>query len=510
LPSSTINLLQSQMSPEEISLLRQEARKQIMRNYLTQGLKKPMDVVEFLAALGEVKVGTKVNCRREDHVSPFYALSEVLLEHTNYYVIWAGRSGSKTFLYGGLDTWYKSCYKPRYETKILGGSEGQSQLSHEALKVFWAISGLESEFLVRPMMVTRGEWKNGSQVSILTASQKSVRGPHPQCLKLDEVDEIEPEVFESSLSQPQAKFGHKSTLGMFSTNHNINGLMDEALKRAEERGHSIFRYCVWECLEACKDYACSTCPLAFMCPGEHMKQADGYYSIEDFINKLHTLSFSSIQRDWLCTKVGRGDTVYENEYDEAIHLVNVPLAFDKKVVLSLDWGGTDPFSCGVWQPAPESFGTDAWVRVTELYLPSVGQSATNPRFIKLSKEKPWWNLIQTVVYDNSRPDLIEEWKSELAGKPVKFIPGDRTDIDAGIEATKNALKPVLGNPKVFINRTCANYRREVSMYKVNQNTNKPIDKDNHTQDETRYFVKAIIKRVETSYFSTISRDVNPE
>ncbi len=506
---SLLDKLKLQMSPEEIRQLQQDARKQIMMKFLTEGLKTPGDVMEFLAALGEVKVGSKVNCRREDHVSPFYALSEVLLDHVNYYIVWAGRSGSKTFLWGGLDTWYKSCYKPRYETKILGGSEGQSQLSHDALKVFWAISGLESEFLAKPMMVTKGEWKNGSQVSILTASTKSVRGPHPQCLKLDEVDEIEPEVYEAALSQPQAKFGHKSSLGMFSTNHNYNGMMDLALQRAEERGHAIFRYCVWEILESCRDYACSTCPLAFMCPGEHMKQADGYYSIEDFVNKLHTLAFDTIQRDWLCTRVGRGDLVYQSEYDEEVHLVNVPLSFDKGVCLSLDWGGTDPFSAGVWQPAPETMGTDAWVRVTELYLSSVGGSATNPRFIAQAKDKPWWNLIKTVVYDNSRPDLIEEWKVALAGKPVKFIPGDRTDIDAGIEAVKNAMKPVLGNPKVFINRICNNWRREIGMYKVNQNTGKVVDKDNHTLDETRYFVKAILKRVETSYFNVIERDLGP-
>jgi len=437
-------------------------------------------------------------------------LCEVLLEHVFYYIVWAGRSGSKTFLYGGLDTWYKSCSKPRYETKILGGSEGQSQLSHDALKVFWSISGLEDEFLTKPILATRGEWKNGSTVSILTASTKSVRGPHPQCLKLDEVDEIELQVYEAALSQPQAKFGHKSSLGMFSTNHNYNGMMDAALKQAEEQGHTIFRYCIWECLEACVDYACSTCPLAFICPGEHMKEADGYYSVEDFVSKLKTLSFGSIQRDWLCVKVGRGDLVYQNEYDEGIHLVNVPLSSDKQVALSLDWGGTDPFSAGVWQPAPETLGAGAWVRVTELYLPAVGQSATNPRFISMAQGRPWWNLIRTVVYDNSRPDLVEEWKVALAGRPVKFIPGDRTDIDAGIEATKNALRPVMGNPKIFINRICANYRREVGMYKVNQNTGKPVDKDNHTQDETRYFVKAIIKRVETGYFKVLDRDVSPE
>jgi hypothetical protein len=48
------------------------------------------------------------------------------------------------------------------------------------------------------------------------------------------------------------------------------------------------------------------------------------------------------------------------------------------------------------------------------------------------------------------------------------------------------------------------------MYKVNQNTAKPVDKDNHLLDSTRYFVKAILKRMETSYFNVIERDLGPD
>ena len=451
-----------------------------------------------------------MNCRRgpeeKPHTSPFRVLSDVLLDRIFYYIIWACRAGSKTFLYGGLDTWYKSCVNARLETKILGGSEGQSLLSYEAIATFWKLTDLEKEFLVRPMLKQSGEWKNGSKVSILTASSKSVRGPHPQILKLDEVDEIDETVYNDALSQPQQKYGYPSSLGQFSTNHQIDGQMDRAIAQAVLMDIPVYRYCVWEVLESCKDYTCSMCQLAPDCPGIHMKEADGYYKIEDFIKKMQTLSRSAIERDWLCNKIGLGDCVYEEEYDENITLVNRPLRLDEPVGLSLDWGGVDPFAATVWQ----KMGSNAWLLVTEVFLPSVGQSATNPNFMRLCEEKPWWKLVKWIVYDNSRPDLINEWKKKFAGKVVKFIPADRTDIDAGIECVKNAMKPALGAPAFFVNRSCANWRREMSKYKINQKTDQIIDKDNHVMDTMRYWVQKMIKSTEEGYFSMIGTNVEPE
>jgi len=433
-------------------------------------------------------------------------LSDVLLDRVLYYIIWACRAGSKTFLYGGLDTWYKSCVNPRLETKILGGSEGQSLLSYEAINTFWKLTELEKEFLVRPMLKQSGEWKNGSKISILAASSKSVRGPHPQVLKLDEVDEIDEQVYNDALSQPQGKYGYPSSLGQFSTNHNIDGQMDRAIEKAELSGTPVYRYCIFEVLESCKDYTCSTCKMSSVCPGTQMKEADGYYKISDFVQKMQTLSQGAIDRDWLCIKTGLGDAVYEEEYDENVTLVNVPLNLDAPVGLSLDWGGTDPFSAGVWQAK----GSNAWVRVTEVFLPSVGMSATNPNFMRMCKEKPWWKLVNVIVYDNSRPDLINEWKKEFAGKTVKFIPADRTDIDAGVECVKNAMRPVSGAPALFVNRSCVNWRREIVKYKINQKTGQIIDKDNHTQDETRYWIQKMVRANDGGYFSILSKDVSPE
>lgn len=464
------------------------------------------DVTEFLAALQVAVVGTKHICRQPDHQAQFRAVSDILRGVALYYVVWACRSGSKTFLFGGLDTWVKSCSRKRYETKILGGSKDQSLLSYEAMKLFRDETDPLNSRLRRDIMQSKAEFINKSQVSILTASRTSVRGPHPQCLKLDEVDEIDGQIYEDALSQPTSKFGHSASLGMFSTNHNVSGQMDKAIANALDRGHSVFKYCIWECLESCRDYECSTCPLEAICPGEQMKEADGYYKIEDFINKLHTLSWSMLNRDWLCIKTGLGDTVYEQEWNEDIHLVSVSL-MDKPVVLSLDWGGVDPFSAGVWQEAPRELGEGAWIRITELYMQSSEESTTNARFIARAKTMPWWSKVKEVIPDNSRPDLIQEWREALPDH-VKFTVEDKKTIDEGVECVKAALAPVLGPPKIYVNRICMHFRQEISMYAVKDG--KIVDKFNHTMDETRYFVKAKLKKTGGMFIGTPGHSVAPK
>lgn len=467
----------------------------MIRKYLREGIKNQVELDNFLLALKEPKISTKVNCGK-NHNSPFEFLSDVILNRVRDFILWANRSGSKSYM-AGLITWFKSSSKKLFETCILGGSESQSQKSYKAINDFWRISELSQDLLKKEPMITKTEWLNGSLVSILTASQKSVRGPHPQSLILDEIDEMTWEIFDAALSQPQSRYNIDSSTGIFSTNHNIGGTMDQALAIAEKGGLKLYKYCIWECLESCRDYNCSTCKLSSLCPGQQMKEADGYYKVGDFIKKLNQLSWVALQREWLCEKVGRSDLVYQNEFDEDIHFGNFPFNPEKNVILSIDWGGVDPFSIGVWQHVAEL----GWVRVDEVYK----GNTTNPAILKECKAKPWWDKILEAVADPSRADLMREWRE--AG--ISMIAADNR-IDVGIEAVKSSLKPVLGNPKIFFNMLCTNTKREFLSYRTKKD--KIVDEDNHAMDETRYFVmhKIAAKEDVTALTSDEYFDVQPE
>ncbi len=445
-----------------------------IHRFVTQGIKTQDGLKALLAGLG-ITAGTQRICRNEDHSAPFDFLWRVVTQQLSDFIVWANRSGSKSYLAGFL-SWYFSGRLNRLETCILGGSMSQSEKSYKAMQDFWHESRLQDVLLDKEPTIGKTEWKNGSVVSILTASQKSVRGPHPQFLVLDEVDEMDVNLFETALSQPQSRYGISPMVGLYSTNHNIGGTMDMAL---ELPGFEKIKWCVWECLESCKDYHCATCKLSPYCPGKQMKRADGYYKIADFIKKMQTLSEDGLMREWFCEKVGKGDLVYQHEFDERIHVVRVPFNPNKECYLSLDWGGIHPFSCGVWQ-----FNDDyGWVRVDEVFM---GQT-TNKLFMKTCKLRPWWKNVWGAIADPARADLIKEWQEE----GISVIGADNPILE-GIESVKAALKPALGNPKIYINHTCVDFLREIKSYRTDKSKadkGKPIDKDNHTMDETRYFVR---------------------
>jgi len=496
-------------------------RREIIRHHITHGLHTNLDVQEFLLALKEPKIGTKHNCAQQDHCAQFDVVADMLTGRVESGVVWTNRAGSKTYLFGGLDTWYKACYNKKYETRLLGGSENQSMLSYKAMDDFWRISGLEEELLGRESrggrlrkMLSKTEWQNGSEVSILTASQKSVRGPHPQCLKLDEVDEIDDDVYQAALSQPVSKYGHNSSLWLFSTNRNIGWTMDRALAKSKEQNTAIYKYCCWEILAACKDYSCSTCPLTPWCPGPHMKQADGYYPVKDLIQKLQTLSMSVLMREWFCIKVGFGDLVYEEEWDEERHVKGMP-KFNAAlpVTLSIDWGGVNPFSVGVWQYFQD---IARWVRVAEVFLSPVGRPATNHILLSICKQKSWWKNITQYTADPARADLIAEWEDTFyaENRNIAFHPHEDRDVDTGVEAVKNALHPVLGSPKIGVHYSCLDNRREYTQYrrkKINEFESKIVKESDHTMDDTRLFVCQFIRETGGGAFMTDDNvDVTPE
>lgn len=250
--------------------------------------------------------------------------------------------------------------------------------------------------------------------------------------------------------------------------------MDEAVSDAKKNKLPIYKWCVWECMKSCRDYSCSTCKVASLCPGLQMKESDGYYELSDFISKVEGLSEYVIQVEWLCDKLGRDDLMYGAQFDELIHSSLTLPGFNDglPVLLSIDWGGTSPFSVGVWQRFDLG-----WVRIDELYMPNT----TNRKVIAACKEATWWKNVVGGVADPSRVDLIAEWADE----GVRLTPANNA-VESGIGAVRNALRPLVGTPKFFVSRRCQAWLNEVHSYC--ESHGRPVKENDHAMDETRYFV----------------------
>lgn len=198
----------------------------------------------------------------EGHVAPFDAFADAFFARSTVSVWKASRGfGGKSMLLALLGL--SEAVFLGAKCNILGGSGEQSERvlnyinGEEMPNAFWnaphaprslIIGGSESEVADNARGVTKRMIKltNGGYLKALMASSKSVRGPHPQRLRLDEVDEMDIKIFDSALGQPMKRFGIEEQTVASSTHQYSNGTMTEILKRAVEKGWSTFEWCYRE------------------------------------------------------------------------------------------------------------------------------------------------------------------------------------------------------------------------------------------------------------------------
>ena len=87
------------------------------------------------------------------------------------------------------------------DVNIVGGSLNQSINIHNTIRDAWEHSNAPA-YLVKEESATRIKLTNKANIMPLTASQKTVRGPHPPTLLLDEIDEMDQGIFDAAKGQP--------------------------------------------------------------------------------------------------------------------------------------------------------------------------------------------------------------------------------------------------------------------------------------------------------------------
>jgi len=140
---------------------------------------------------------------------------------------------------------------------VLGGSSQQSRRVHEVTDDIWEYSlklpdGSEIEAPLAhlladtpKMMETKA--KNGAWMRAITASTTSARGPHPQRLNLDEVDEMDLVVFDAAMGQTMmAGTNFRPGTVISSTHQYPDKTMTEVLERARQRGWPVMSWCYRE------------------------------------------------------------------------------------------------------------------------------------------------------------------------------------------------------------------------------------------------------------------------
>ena len=204
------------------------------------------ELYEFVKTLWDIELPRIQVC--SNHCSPFQAFADAYFARSAVAVWKASRGfGGKSFLLGTLAI--TEAVTLGAEVTVLGGSASQSLRVHDVTQEAWYAPLAPSNMLSKDPTKFDTYLANRGHVRALMASQRSVRGPHPQRLRLDEIDEMEMDILEASLGQPMSARGIQTHTVMSSTHQYPDKTMSAILERAEENKWPVFEWCYKETLE---------------------------------------------------------------------------------------------------------------------------------------------------------------------------------------------------------------------------------------------------------------------
>ncbi len=264
-------------------------------------------------------------------------------------VVWAGRGGGKTMLAAAASL-LEMIFKPGIQIRVLAGSLEQASKLHEH---FTALLDrpLMQRIVADPPTQRRITLSNGSVLSLLAGSQRSVRGVRVHRLRCDEVEELDPELWAAAqlVTRSATVQGRYIPAGLeaLSTMHRPAGLMSRLTTPRGERepAHgsgvpAVFRWTTLDVAGQCPPhYPCTGCPLEPDCQGR-AKHASGFVPIDDLIQQRQRTSDSTWSVEIMCQRPSTDDLVYPG-FDPDRHVTISPpvdSAAPARLVAGMDFG----------------------------------------------------------------------------------------------------------------------------------------------------------------------------
>lgn len=183
-----------------------------------------------------------------NHSTPWRAFADAFFARSPVSVWKASRGfGGKTFLLALLGLCEATFLGA--DVSVLGGSGEQSERVHRYTSNWWNLETAPRQVLASDPTTKATRFVYGNEMRALMASTRSVRGPHPQRLRNDEVDEMELLILDAATGQTMAGHGVAAQTVYSSTHQYADATMTEILRRAGEREWPVYEWCYRETME---------------------------------------------------------------------------------------------------------------------------------------------------------------------------------------------------------------------------------------------------------------------
>jgi hypothetical protein len=211
---------------------------------LTREPRNDNELYETVKALWGITIPRHKVC--SDHDAPFDAFAEAYFNRKSSILMHGSRGLSGKSRLISILGLTKAAVQGS-DVNIVGGSLNQSINIHNTMRNAWE-STHAPKYLIKEETATRIRLNNKAIIMPLTASQKTVRGPHPPSLLLDEIDEMDLAIFDASLGQPMPQEnwqGRKISpmTAMTSTWQYPDKTFAVVQERFVERDEHIYRWC---------------------------------------------------------------------------------------------------------------------------------------------------------------------------------------------------------------------------------------------------------------------------
>ena len=439
------------------------------------------------------------------HSTPFDFVADAFFNPQQDLAAWANRSGLKTLCSSVIAALAFLFSDVKIRGRVLAGSEAQANNLYSYWED-WCFGILRSRLQGQPgRLLTRLD--NG-EFAILAASPKQVHGPKVQHLYRDEIDEMDPDIYASSIGMLDSRDGVPSRTIDTSTWHHAHGPMGQLVEEAEQRRIKLHKWNVWESIAKCPEprhqggKGCRTCDLEPVCIAkarERDRKAKigiasdccGLFAIDDAIKQLSQWSKENWEAQAECKRPTLTGLVYPH-FDRAIH-VKPDLDFDDDLPIfrAIDFGLND-FVC-LWLQENKH----GQVFVVDEYWSEQTRLGDHARHIM--DEDRLVRVEGTYVDPAGRSRNDQTGYSAIdvlngAGIPCTYsLTKWSTEVKNGVDLIRAYLQPAAGQARLFIAGKCKMLMKAFEAYKLRTVNGEYIDEPikpqacDHPLDALRYF-----------------------